>query len=255
MIQKWSQRFEIKPGRWVYVPTEESVEIGQQVKKHIFSNWASPDYFYHLCAGGHVSGLRTHQENELFCKLDLADFFGSINLTRVTRVLKPHLCYEDARHWAKWSTVKDPGTQHSHLPFGFVQSPAIASLVLHSSCLGTLLSELANRSGITVSVYVDDILISGNDFMELTEVYKALLDASLRSNFQVNHSKTHSPKAELSAFNLQLKTGEIKVHENRFEEFQKTLATTDNLRIQHGILSYVSSVNQGQGQILESLMK
>lgn len=255
MIQKWSQRFEIKPGRWAYVPTEESVEIGKQVKKHIFSNWTSPPYFYHLCAGGHVSGLRVHQENELFCKLDLADFFGSINLTRVTRVLKSQLCYEDARHWAKWSTVKDPGNKQSHLPFGFVQSPAIASLVLYSSHLGTLLSELANSSDITVSVYVDDILISGNNSTKLTEVYNALLDASVQSNFKVNHSKIHSPKAELSAFNLQLKNGELKVLENQFEEFCKALSTTDNLCIQRGILSYVSKVSQSQRKILESLIK
>jgi hypothetical protein len=168
MIPKWSSRFEIKPGVWVFVPAEETVKVGQEIKKNLEIRWKPPRYYYHLLPGGHVEALRANAENSWFVHLDIKDFFGSINRSRITRSLKSLFGYKQAREIANISTVIHPNRGDFVLPFGFVQSPLIASICLHKSALGNRLQGL-QKEGVTVSVYVDDLILSANDHHALDE--------------------------------------------------------------------------------------
>jgi hypothetical protein len=134
MNTKWSTRFELKPGKWIFVPTPEMIAVGKEIKSAIEKRWSPPSYFYHLRRGGHVAALRAHLGNAAFLRLDIQDFFGSIGRSRVARCLKSRFGYETAREWAHVSTVRDPsGAAGSIIPFGFVQSPIVASLCLAES--------------------------------------------------------------------------------------------------------------------------
>lgn len=53
------------------------------------------------------------------------------------------------------------------LPFGFVQLPIISSLCLFNSSLGNYL----HNSGINVSVYMDDIIISISSSFEEAKLF------------------------------------------------------------------------------------
>ena len=87
MNPKWSSKFELKPGKWVFVPTPEAVTTGKKIKKTIEKCWRPPAYFFHLRVGGHVEALRSHLNHDNFLRVDIKDFFGSISRTRVTRCL------------------------------------------------------------------------------------------------------------------------------------------------------------------------
>ena len=132
----WIHKFELKPDCWVFVPSEESLQHGREIKKEIESTWVAPHYYSHLRPGGHVAALRSHIGNKLFIRADVNQFFNSINRTRVTRVL--HSIFRDfnkARTAACTSVVTNPNSAKTGfiLPFGFVQSPIIASLCLSKS--------------------------------------------------------------------------------------------------------------------------
>ena len=119
MIAKWESRFELKPNKWVFVPTAETIAVGRKIKKSIKECWKPPSYYYHLRSGGHVSALKSHLKHAAFLHLDVQDFFGSINKTRVTRCLKSKVGYAIAREWANISTVIDPRDKKKYIiPFG-----------------------------------------------------------------------------------------------------------------------------------------
>src|ERR1041384_3097719 len=99
MKPKWSNKFEIKPGKWVFIPTVEMVKVGKEIKQAIEDYWKPPRYFYHLRAGGHVRALRAHLGNSTFVRLDIRDFFGSINKNRITRCLKVKFGHVKSRGW------------------------------------------------------------------------------------------------------------------------------------------------------------
>jgi hypothetical protein len=121
----WDTRFQLKPGTWVFVPTLESVQNGKEIKQAIGRVWLPPTNYYHLRSGGHVKALEAHLHNAIFAHLDIRDFFGSINKTRVTRCVKDLFGYPEGRRIANLSTVVHPDSRRMILPFGFVQSPIL----------------------------------------------------------------------------------------------------------------------------------
>ena len=86
--QRWTHKFELKPGCWIFVPNDATQESGLIIKREIDNKWKPPHYYAHLRKGGHVSALKKHLGNDLFICADIDQFFNRINLSRVTRELK-----------------------------------------------------------------------------------------------------------------------------------------------------------------------
>lgn len=254
MKLKWASKFELKPGTWIFVPTEESIENGTSIKTAIEERWKPPKNYYHLREGGHVEALKSHLENRSFIHLDIQDFFGSINRTRVTRCLKDMFGYSRAREIANLSTVIHPQREGRQfiLPFGFVQSPLIASMCLYKSALGTCLRKIEGMDGIVVSVYVDDIVISTGKEERASTILPEVKRAAERSGFTLNSSKEEGPAQRVSAFNIELSHQSLVIQPKRWLEFVESFKTSESEHQKRGIIGYVRSVNMIQAGDLAS---
>lgn len=253
--ERWVSKFKIKPYSWVFVPNKETIENGIIIKKLLESHWTSPVFYYHLRDGGHVKALKSHIKDNFFVHLDIQSFFGSINKSRVTRCLKKFCSYQDARDIAIASTVRLPESVEKKyiLPFGFVQSPVIASLCLQQSRLGKYLNELYNQNGISVSVYMDDIIISGNNSRDLQVILEKTKNISERSKFTLNPDKEEGPSKRITAFNIELSHQLLRISDSRFESFCIDYAMTENENKRNGILGYILSVNQEQANKISEI--
>lgn len=248
MNQKWSSKFELKPGKWVFVPTPDAATTGKKIKMALEKSWQPPSYYYHLKAGGHVEALRSHLNHDNFLRIDIQNFFGSISRTRVTRCLKKKFGYNIALAYANASTVPDPVVERrTIIPFGFVQSQILAAVCLSLSALGIYLAKLSRNTSVALSVYVDDIIVSTSDAILLHQVLLEIQAAAEKSRFVLNSDKQEGPAAAITAFNIFLEKGSMCVDADRYKLFEKALdeATSEYQRL--GIISYVSSVNAAQG--------
>lgn len=182
---RWISKFEVKPGRWVFVPTPSEMNYGRALVAQLGSQWVLPRFYYHLREGGHVAALRSHLRHQFFCSLDVENFFGSVSKTRVTRSLRGKLGYSASREIAERSTVriKADGRSIYCLPFGFPQSPLLASICLRDSRLGSMLYRISRRTLFSVSVYVDDIILSSNNLSALTGAFDDVVNAAEKSGF------------------------------------------------------------------------
>ncbi|MDP9918527.1 hypothetical protein J2W24_004187 [Variovorax boronicumulans] len=254
MNPKWSSRFELKhpgSGKWVFVPTTASIEAGEKIRKLIANRWKVPPYYYHLRAGGHVEALRAHLRHSHFLHIDIKDFFGSINRSRVGRALREYVQHEEAREMANASTVRDPADKNRYfLPYGFVQSPMVASLCLSKSRLGTYLDNLHAMDGVSLSVYVDDIIISSDDPKVCTSILSELGAAAEKANFTLNEAKQQGPAPVITAFNIVLEHAGMRVDEPRLQAFAVKLKEPTSQSQRAGIISYVKSVSPEQGAAL-----
>ncbi|EOS9876917.1 reverse transcriptase domain-containing protein [Vibrio parahaemolyticus] len=252
----WSNRFEIKQGRWVYNPTTECRAQGSDILKELNTSWKKPEYYYHLREGGHVAALNVHKGSKYFATLDLCDFYGSISRSRVTRALKPIIGYERARKIAKISTVKAPSNYpYSHyLPYGFVQSPILASICLLDSYLGKLIDSLHDETAsINISVYMDDIVISSNDEEALVSTFSELELAAYKSKFALSEKKTKQVATSTSAFNIIISIDEMIIEEERFQQLKLVYSMSESKHQRHGIGSYVGTVNKQQARLLDEV--
>lgn len=249
----WIEKYEIKPNRWVYVPTEETKSLGRKIIKYVNSDWKTPEYFYHLKKGGHVKALKIHTNNNYFSSLDLSDFFGSMSRTRVTRSLKEHMEYDIARKIANASTVPhiEPD-KHSHsLPYGFSQSPLLASLCLDKSTLGKKIKECNLNKEVTISIYMDDIVISSCDENHLDYWVKQLKAAAKRSHLILNEAKESHIAQKIEVFNIILSHNFLEITKIRFNEFYLAYNKSTSKPQRHGIASYVWTVNPSQAKLLD----
>lgn len=249
MIERWTHKYERKPGTWVFEPTEEYREFGKEIKKASRKAWRPPLYYFHLRRGGHVAALRRHMRYKYFVRFDIEDFFGRINRTRVTRCLRPYFGYAKAREMADRSTVRHPTEKGRWaLPLGFVQSPLLASVALSKSKLGKVLETIEKSPGMHVSLYVDDIILSGDDPDKLKDVCEKLIEASIKSGLAFNASKSQGPAGQITAFNIELTHGNLAISQERLDEFDLALSAGASEAQREGILSYVTSVNADQAK-------
>lgn len=228
------------------MPTPEAIERGLEIKALIEEKWSAPPFFYHLRHGGHVAALRAHTNNTLFFRADIDDFFGRIGRSRVTRCLKTYVPYAVARDIANLSLVKHPDHGRFILPYGFVQSPVLASLALDKSRLGKLLRRLSSAPQFAVSVYVDDIIVSSKSSVDLQQAAETLIDLASKALLPIGESKREGPSESVEAFNIQLSQDSLEITPERMDLFRSRYLIASSESVRAGIRGYVISVNPVQ---------
>ncbi|MBB2836986.1 UNVERIFIED_ORG: hypothetical protein GGE64_000696 [Rhizobium etli] len=202
-----------------FVPNEFGEKLGKTLKRKIGNRFTFDKFIYHFKDGSHVAALHRHRHNHYFCRIDLKRFFYTINRNRVKRALKS-IGIPKPEFYARWSTVKNPfGGSGYVVPYGFVQSPIVATLVLAKSPIGIFLRNLPPT--IAASVYMDDICLSAMDEEPLREAFKGLLKAVEDAAFTLNGEKLREPAQYIDIFNCSLENGLTEVLPNRIAKFHQ----------------------------------
>ncbi len=246
MRNLYGNHFQLKPGTRVYVPTDSGRARGCEIKRDVEKRWAAPTNFYHLRDGGHVAAVRMHHRAPWVASLDLLRFFDQISRGKIFRSLR-RLGFVQAEAWeiACDSTVdKAPPARSFSVPFGFVQSPLIASLVLAYSALGRCIARL-RRAGVAVTVYMDDVTVSGDSEQVVRAAIAQLIEAADLAGFAFNPEKTQPASAAVTSFNIEFGSGGMAITPERMDEFEEAFLEGSEYQ-QEGIYGYVASVNQGQ---------
>ncbi|EPU0993430.1 reverse transcriptase domain-containing protein [Cronobacter universalis] len=249
-MEKWKHKFLLKENKWVHIPSEEMIKYGSALHRYIRKNWRFPLYYYHLRNGGHVAAARLHKRNNYFCLIDIKGFFESTSQSRVTRELKKIIPYDKARLIAKLSTVRLPNAvgHKFAVPYGYPQSPVLATLCLQNSYAGNVIDSFHRSGCVTVSVYMDDIILSCKSLVTLNQHFDVLCKALRKSRYELNASKTQSPAAKISVFNLELGHQHLKVESERMMLFIQAFAKSGNEHERKSIAKYVNTVNASQAR-------
>ena len=201
----------------VFVPTTIGRRIGQEIKDNVEGAYQFDPMFFHLRAGGHVAAMHQHRPNTSFARIDISRFFYSISRRRVQSALD-RIGVGKAAFYAKWSTVRNPyGEPRYALPYGFVQSPILASLVVATSAIGEHL--LALPESVSATIYMDDITLSSGDETTLKSAFDDTLTVLEQDGFEISVKKLRPPATEIDIFNCDLSTGRSAVRDDRVAAF------------------------------------
>jgi hypothetical protein len=241
-FENYDYRFE-RNGKAVFAPSVIGQKIGRDIKGQVEANYAFEDFIYHLRKkGGHVAALHAHRPHAFFARVDIRRFFYSIARNRVARALR-NIGVARSEKYAKWSCVKNPYAPPSYaLPYGFVQSPILASLVLMQSGVGELLRCLHAAGVVTPSLYMDDISLSSNDLEALKSGFDELMTALAVAQFEVHPQKVRAPGPAIDLFNCDMLCGRTVVQDARIDAF---MASTRSVPSMESFVSYCDSVSDG----------
>jgi hypothetical protein len=250
-MRNYSSRFRLPNGKWAYIQFKGLAGDANRHMRRIRGFWNPPDHFFHFQKGGHVAALRQHQGRAWYGKIDLSRFFNHVTRHRVTRCLKRlGYSFRDAEEFAVASTVcVDHKEWRFALPYGFVQSPLLASIAFDLSELGNCCRRL-NSGNCAVSIYVDDIVISGDTKAEVEAALSEMHQAARMSNFAINTAKSRAASTALQAFNIDFDAHEMNISNERFDEMGRDVMFSGAGQVSDGILGYVRSVNPRQADQL-----
>lgn len=250
-IRNYTQKFQLPNGKAVYVQEDGYRAKGRKLLGWSLRKWKPPGYYFHYRDGGHVAAIRVHLGNRYFARADLERFFWHVTRNKVVRALKRiGFCYDDAYEYAVNATVADKDQHRGggdpkvryFLPFGFVESPFLATLCLDKSKLGLAFREVVNK-GIKLSVYVDDVILSGDNKEELEQALGMIERIGNEAGFPLNATKVQRVGPEVSAFNIEAGTGRMAVTGQRMREFETAILEAGDGHRSRAIIAYVSSVN------------
>lgn len=227
-------------GKPVFVPTTIGERIGRELKAKVEAVHTFDPIFYHLRSGGHVAAMHHHRANTEFARIDISRFFYSISRRRVQSALD-RIRVGDVAFYAKWSTVRNPYQNPRYaLPYGFVQSPILATLVLATSNVGAHLLELP--ATVDVSVYMDDISLSSQDSAALGTAFDETVKALEEDGFSVSAAKLRPPAPLIDIFNCDLAHGKTVVRNDRILAFE---AAVPSQAAEDAFIRYCASVEVG----------
>lgn len=230
----------LRKGKTVFVPTNIGRRIGNEIKEKVEGAYRFDSIFFHMQRGGHVAAMHHHRQSHHFARIDISNFFYSISRRRVQSALD-RVGVGNARFYSKWSTVVSPfGNPQYALPYGFVQSPVLASLVVATSDLGRHLLTLP--AAVKVGLYVDDISLSSDDEAALLQAYNSTLDVIAADGFSSNPQKLRPPAGSINIFNCDLAHGKTTVLDSRIDEFFSNNPTPES---EAAFAAYCESVQLG----------
>lgn len=230
----------LRKGKPVFVPTTIGRRIGAEIKGRVENAYTFDCMYWHLREGGHVAAMHHHRDHRLFARIDISRFFYSVSRRRVQSALA-RIGIDKPRFYAKWSTVTNPyGDPKYALPYGFVQSPILASLVIAASNVGSCLRSLPTT--VNVAVYMDDISLSSDDDAALQQAFASVLAVLDEEGFVVSTEKLRPPSPAMDIFNCDLAQGRATVRPTRVAEF---LASSPDHTAQSAFNAYCESVEVG----------
>lgn len=251
-IHNYEKRFELKPGKFVYIQRKDAAVRGRAAIKQIVKRYKPHRIFFHFKRhGGHIAALRMHQGSAFFSRFDITNFFGQVTRTKVYRALR-RIGFPQPRAFniaVDGVVVEGP---KKVVPYGFCQSPILATLVLELSHLGSQLRQLSD-AGFLVSVYMDDILISCDDQVVLTEASDAVISAADMAGFPLSNGKLAVAVAGVDSFNCHVAAKQITVLDDRMRQFvDDHVAASDAGKA--AIEKYVEALSKGELARLRSLL-
>lgn len=253
-MKNYSAKIALGNNKFAYEQTAASRIEGERISHVIRSRWQIPSSYYHLRKGGHVAALKKHSGSHLFTRLDIERFFYQVNKTKILRCLKKiGLTFSDANDIAYASVIMENGK--SFLPYGFTQSPLIASLCLNFSSAGRFVQFLDKN--IIVSIYVDDIILSTrSNERALREATRHLIERLHESHFPISSDKISICEKTVESFNVNLSNRNLSVTPDRIEQFKEQIRRSlSNPYALRGIEEYVSSINTTQADDIREYIR
>lgn len=129
-----------------------------------------------------VDNAKAHLGSKTVLRIDLLDFFGSINFDKVLSIFSdlgypPNVSYNFARIC----------TLRNKLPQGGSTSPTLSNIVCRR--MDAQISEYASEVGLIYTRYADDITLSGEN-VQITPHLDMIRKIAILHGFNVNDSKT-----------------------------------------------------------------
>lgn len=230
--------------RIIYHPTERLRKILEAIDNYLLKKIKLPDYI-HGARKGHnnITNAEPHVGKKHVLTSDIADCYPSLSVRKVRSLFIRLKCTSDVS-----TCLTKLCTADNHLPQGYNTSPRIAVLVIQPAT--DRIWRLCKGNGITFTVYIDDLTMSGNrDLSPFKKtIEKIINDYGL---------KIKSEKTKLLSQNQQQKVTGIVVNKkiNVDKECFNSMRHTLHICNKYGPANVIGKVTDSKGRKIVTVEK
>lgn len=184
---KFYKRYNIKKSnnkyREIRQPSKDLKAIQAWILRNILDKLKPTPFATAYIRNKNILGnVEPHSNNRYFILLDLEDFFPSILIGRVKKIFSLIGYSKEAAYTLAMLTTCD-----GSLPQGAVTSPSLSNLI--ASKLDRRIAGYTSRRNIIYTRYSDDIALSSNNPVVLSQALKVILDIIKTEHFEINMDK------------------------------------------------------------------
>lgn len=200
--------------RYIEKPIKPLKRIQERIK-FILNCIELPDFVYSPAKGKcRVGNAKLHLNNPILMNLDIKKYFPSTSSRRVYWFFNKRMeCSPDVS-----AILVSLLTYKKHLPTGSPSSP-IMSYYAHIDMWKSV-SQIVKKANCTLSIWVDDITISGNQIPEQTKVQ---VKKAIKSNGLSYHKEKHYKRNDIKEVTGIIVTGDKLKSPNRHHLARKNL--------------------------------
>ena len=180
-----------------------------------------------------ITNAKTHQGNKYFLLTDLRNYFPSIHFTIVYEQL-----VEQGFSPVVASLMTRLVTFNKCVPQGAPTSSLISNLVFLPQDIQLI--NICKKNGLTYTRYIDDLTISGKEFIENSMIQK-LLDVIRRSPFQYHHRKTITNIGITEITGVLTKNNNLDAPSRKYVKLANLDPESDNSK---GLESHIKSIKR-----------
>ncbi len=236
--------------REILAPAKPLKAIQRAIKDKILQSYTYPAYVYGLGGDTLLDHALVHRGEKQLVKMDLRDFFPSIDHNKVYRMwlVKFDFTPELARLLTKLVT------HEGRLQQGFPTSSHLAAII--SEPFTKRMADYCTNSKLKFSQYVDDLNFSG-DTINHKELFKLSITAAREEGFSVKRKKTkvYAPLVgkEITGVSLfDQRTRPTREVRKRAVTALKSLAGNPldehSLKVVNGYRRFIGHLNKDEGQ-------
>ncbi len=205
--------------RTIDAPNQELKGIQAWILRNILQNIEVHNSCHGFVKGrGIKTNAKQHLDKKYVCRLDLKDFFPSIDVTRVKQVFENYTNNpSSAEILARLCTFQ------SYLPQGAVTSPALSNIVF-IECDKSI-EDVCGAKRIIYTRYADDLTFSSNNRVRIFKTISSVKEIIHENGFQINNGKTQffGGKGPIRVTGVNLNPGYLSIGRRRKRELRASL--------------------------------
>lgn len=215
--------------REIHVPSKFLKLLQVRLLKNVFNRVDIPEYCWAFEQGKSIPDMASiHVNKNVVVSYDIKDFFPSITQKKIEDIIK----VEGIAEGTAARLISEICTYKWFLPQGAVTSPKISNLIAKHT-FGPLLKEIADSSGLDMTIYADDITFSEKKGTVISTEKRGVYSPDIPEvTARLNELRsTHPEYGEISAYNekcgvsVRYNTGRRRVT----EIFVPTIELTDRV--------------------------
>ena len=228
--------------RVIYHPTERLRKILEAIDDYLLKKIKLPDYI-HGARKGHnnITNAEPHVGKKHVLTSDIADCYPSISVRKVRSLFIRLKCTPEVS-----ACLTKLCTADNHLPQGYNTSPRIAVLVLQPAT--DRIWRLCKKYGITFTVYIDDLTMSGNKDLSPFKktIDKIINDYGLKIKSEKTKPLSQNQQHKVTGIVVNKK---INVDKESFNSMRYTL----HICKKYGPANIIGKVTDSKGRKIETV--